>query len=289
MQASEIPSDIGAAARPRIFISAGSRRPLFDARELWKYREVLHALILREINIRYAQTLVGAGWVILQPVLTTAVLTVLAGRWMRVPTDGVAYPLFAYTGLVPWIYFTHVLTRSSMCLINTGILSKAYFPRLLLPMASAGGALMDVAAAGSVLAILMIYHRTALTLNIVLLPAAVVLLTLAAFAAGVWVAVLNLYYRDVAHALPFATQILFFVTPVAYPVSLVPMQWRWIYSLNPMTGVVEFWRWTLLGGRTDYSPVEFATSFACGVGMLLAGLWFFRHCEPTMSDVGEGW
>lgn len=280
MQAQEI------VTGSRVLISADAKRPLFDARELWAYREVLYALIWREIKIRYAQTLVGAGWVILQPVLTTAVLAILAGRWVGVPTGGFPYVLLAYSGLVPWIYFTHVLNKSSVCLLSTGLLTKAYFPRLLLPMASAIGGLIDVGASGSLLIVLMIYYRVAPAKTILLFPAGILLMALVAFAAGIWVAVLNLFYRDVAYALPFTTQLLFFMTPVAYSTALVPHAWRLVYSLNPMTGVIELWRWALFG-RAGQSPAEFLVSLATTALLLGAGLWFFRRHEPTLADVGE--
>src|SRR5580698_5116883 len=154
----------------RIVIRAGSKRPLLDLRELWAYRQVLYALVLREIKIRYAQTVVGVGWAVLQPVLTTIVLSLLAGRWMGVPAAGLPYPLFAYSGLAAWIYFTHVLTKSSVCLLHTGLISKAYFPRLLLPLASAMGGLIDLGVASAILAGLMVYYRVAPGWQLLLLP-----------------------------------------------------------------------------------------------------------------------
>src|SRR6202521_4811414 len=191
-------------ASSRIVIRAGSRRPLLNLRELWAYREVLYALVLREIKVRYAQTAVGVGWAVLQPVLTTVVLSLLRVRWMGGPAAGLPYPLFAYSGLAAWIYFTHVLTKSSVCLVNTGLISKAYFPRLLLPLASAMGGLIDLGVASAILAGLMVYYRVAPGLGILLLPVCVAFLMTIAFGAGTWLAVLNLYHRDVAHALPFA-------------------------------------------------------------------------------------
>src|SRR5687767_6182107 len=229
----------------RVVISFDARQPLLGARELWSYREVLYALVAREVKVRYAQTVAGFAWVILQPLLTTGVLTILAGRWMRVPAGNLDYPLFVYSGLVPWMYFTHVLTKASMSLIHTGLLSKAYFPRLLLPLAAAIGGLIDLCVTSVVLAGLMIYYGVAPSATIVLLPGALLLAAVVAFGVGVWVAVLNLFQRDVAHALPFSTQLLFFITPVAYPVTVVPASWLPLYTLNPMVAVVEFWRWTL--------------------------------------------
>jgi len=274
-------------ARKRTFISANSKRPFLDVAELWHYRAVLLALVRREIQVRYAQTIAGATWVILQPILTTAVLTLLAGRWIGVPADGLPYPLFAFSGLVVWIYFTHVLNKSCLCMVSTGLLNKAYFPRLLLPLAASIGALLDVAAAGSVLALVMFHYRVAPRLPLLLFPAAVLLLAIMAFGVAVWLAVLNLYYRDVSHALPFATQLLFFLTPVAYSTSLVPPQWRLVYSLNPVTGVLEAWRFTLFGNPQGFSMAEFGVSVLSGTIVLLTGLWFFRLKEPTLADVGE--
>jgi ABC-type polysaccharide/polyol phosphate export permease len=199
----------------RVVIAFDARQPLLGVRELWSYREVLYALVSREVKVRYAQTLAGATWVILQPLLTTGVLSILAGRWMRVPAGDLEYPLFVYSGLVPWMYFTHLLTKSSMSLVNTGLLSKAYFPRLLLPLAVVIGGLIDLVVTSMVLAGLMIYYGALPSATIVLLPGALLLALAVAFGV-VWLSVLNLFHRDVAHALPFATQLLFFITPVPF-------------------------------------------------------------------------
>ena len=273
--------------RSRAIIIPHPRRPLVNVRELWSYREVLHALVRREIKIRYAQTAAGAAWVILQPLLTTAVLTVLAGRWMKVPAQGVPYPLFAFAGLIPWTYFTHVLTKSGGSLISTGLLSKAYFPRLLLPLASAAGGLIDVLVAGAILAVLMIYYGAAPGWGLLLAPACMALVMLAAFGFGVWIAVTNLYFRDVMYALPFAMQIGFLITPAAYPISVVPERWRMLYSLNPLLAPIECWRWSILGITPHLSPYEWIASFSVGAAVLISGLWYFRRKEPVMADVGE--
>ncbi len=268
-------------------IAFDAKQPLFGARELWSYREVLYALVLRDVKVRYAQTVAGAAWVILQPLLTTGVLTLLAGRWMRVPAGDLAYPLFVYSGLVPWMYLTHVLTKSSLSLINTGLLSKAYFPRLLLPLAVALGAVIDLCVTSAVLACLMIYYGVLPSPTIVLLPVALLLAAGVAFGFGVWLAVLNLFQRDVAHALPFATQLLFFVTPVAYPMTVVPASWRPLYSLNPMVAVVECWRWALFGPPPHLSPTQLAGSLGVAAAVIVSGLWYFARHAPTLADVGE--
>jgi lipopolysaccharide transport system permease protein len=258
-----------------------------NPRELWAYREVLYALVLREIKIRYAQTAVGVGWAVLQPVLTTVVLSLLAGRWMGVPAAGIPYPLFVYSGLAAWIYFTHVLTKSSVCLVNTGLISKAYFPRLLLPLAAAMGGLIDLGVASAILVGLMLYYRASPGWGILLLPVCVIVLMVFAFGAGTWLAVLNLYRRDVAHALPFATQLAFLTTPVAYPSGLVPHSWRLVYYLNPMAGVIECFRWSLFGRRPDISAWQIGASLAVGAIVTLAGLMYFRRNEPTLADAGD--
>lgn len=274
-------------AAPLVEIVANSQRRLVDFRELWAYREVLYALIRREIKIRYAQTAAGAAWVILQPVLTTAVLTFLAGRWIRLPADGIPYTLFALSGMIPWTYFTHALTKSSACLISTGLISKAYFPRLLLLLAAVSGGLLDLLISMPVLAAVMLYYRTAPGWMVFSLPLCLLLLLVAAIGTGVWVAVLNLYYRDVTHALPFATQLLFFLTPAAYPVSVIPAHWRVLYCLNPMVGAIECWRWSLFGTPLAISPAELTVSVSTGLIVLLSGLWYFSRKEPLLADVGD--
>jgi len=282
---------IVARSRPKartVSIRADSRAPILNVRELWAYREVFYALVKREIKVRYAQTMVGIGWAVLQPVLTTIVLTVLAGRWMRVPVRGVPYSVFALAGTVPWIYFTHVITRSSICLMNNnGLLSKAYFPRLLLPIAAAAGGLVDLAVTIVILGLLMAFHRTAPGIDILWLPLSLLLLTSVALATGVWIAVLNLYHRDVAHALPFATQMLFFMTPVAYSSGLVPHSWRLLYSLNPMTGVIECFRRSLFRTPMALSPLQLGVSLVAGAVLLATGLFYFSRKEKTMADVGD--
>jgi lipopolysaccharide transport system permease protein len=272
---------------PRVRISPVVVRPLVDWRELWSYREVLYALIRREIKIRYAQTAAGAVWVVLQPVLTTGVLALLAGRWLKVPADGLPYALFALSGLIVWTYFNHSLTKSSGCLISTGLISKAYFPRLLLLLAAVCGGLLDLLVSLPVLGVTMIYYRTGPSLTILLLPISLMLVLVAAAGAGSWLAVLNLYYRDVENGLPFATQLLFFLTPAAYPIAVVPAHWRLLYSLNPMVAAIECWRWAFFGKSFPISPAELAVSVCSGLVVLISGLWYFRRKEPVFADVGS--
>jgi len=271
-----------------VSIRAGARAPLLDLHELWAYREVLYALVRREIKIRYAQTVVGVGWAVLQPVLTTIVLTVLAGRWMRAPVGGVSYSVFAFSGLVPWIYFTHVVTRSSVCLMNNnGLLSKAYFPRLLLPLAASIGGLVDLFVMIVILALLMVCKGTTVGVGLLLFPVSLLFLTVVATGAGIWIAVLNLYHRDVAHALPFVTQLGFFVTPVAYSSSLVPNSWRVAYDLNPMAGVIESFRCCLFTGAPGISLFQLVVAVIASLALLGSALLYFSRREKTLADVGD--
>ncbi len=268
-------------------ITPENTAPFLDLRELWAYREVLYALIHREIRIRYAQTIAGAGWVILQPLLTAAVLTLLAGRVVHIPAQGVAYTLFAVSGLIPWNYFNHALTKSSLCLVSTGLVSKAYFPRLLLLLAAVAGGLIDLLVASPVLVVLMIWYRTAPGWRLLLLPACVLPLLVATIGIGAWVSILNLYFRDVSHALPFFTQLAFFLTPAAYPISLIPDNLRSVYSLNPLVVAIELWRWSLFRAPFALSAREAITSATAGIALLVSGLWYFRREEPTIADIGE--
>lgn len=268
-------------------ISANQKLRLVNWRELWAFREVFHDLVIREIHIRYAHSVVGVGWVILQPLLSTLVLTLLFRRWVTGPFGSVPYTVFAFSGFMAWGYFSHVLTKSSMCLVYSGVLSKVYFPRILLPLSTAVGGLVDLFVASAILCILMIYYRIGLGLHLVALPASLLLLVITTLAIGVWLSVLNLYHRDISHALPFATQILFFLTPIAYSTSLIPQRWRLIYSLNPMIGVIQSLRWALFGGKPDLSLFQLLASSSIAVLLLLSGLFYFASKEPTMADVGE--
>ncbi len=275
------------SASARVVIQSGARQPLFAPAELWTHREVLYALVRKEMKVRYAQTVAGAAWVILQPLLTTVVLSIVARRWMNMPADHLPYPLFVYGSLVPWMYFTHVLTKSTVSLLGTGLLSKVYFPRLLLPLAAAIAGLIDLLVASTILGCLMIVYGIAPSAILAALPGALLLAVAVSFGFGVWLAALNLFHRDIAYALPFLTQLLFFVTPVAYPTSVIPPSWRLLCSLNPLVAVIECWRWTVLAVPVHLSPLQLAVSLAVGAAVIVSGLWYFSRHEPFFADVGE--
>jgi lipopolysaccharide transport system permease protein len=258
-------------------------RPL-DTRELWTYRELLYFLVWRDIKVRYKQTVLGAVWAILQPLMTMAVFAIFLGRLAHVPSDGIAYPLFAFVGLVPWTYFATALASGAQSVVGSQqLISKVYFPRLLVPLASAVTPLVDLAIALATLVPLILWYRVVPGAAVVWIPAFLLLAVATAFAASLWLATLTVQYRDVRYVVPFVVQFWMFATPVAYPASLVPAQWRVLYGLNPMTGVVEGFRWALVGGPAP-GPLVFVSTVVVVV-LLVTGLAFFRRSEGTFADV----
>jgi lipopolysaccharide transport system permease protein len=255
-----------------------------DFGELWQYRELLMFQVLRDIKVRYKQTALGAGWAILQPVLTMAVFSIFFGRLAGVPSDGIPYPIFAFSALLPWQLFAYALTRSSNSLVdNAAVLTKVYFPRLIMPLASVLAGLVDFAIACVVLAGMMLYYGIVPGSAAMTLPLFTLLSLAAALAVGLWLSALNVKYRDVRYTIPFLTQFWLFVTPVAYSTSLVPEKWQAIYALNPMVGVVDGFRWALLG-RTPPGPMVFVSAAATAL-LLIGGLMYFRRMEKSFADI----
>jgi lipopolysaccharide transport system permease protein len=262
---------------------ADGLRPL-NARELWTYRELLYFLVWRDIKVRYKQTVLGAAWAILQPVLTMTVFAIFLGRLAHMPSDGVPYPLFAFVGLVPWTYFATAVSSGAQSVVGSQqLISKVYFPRLLVPLSSATTPLVDFAIALVTLVPLLVWYRIAPGAGIVWLPVFLLLGVATAFAAALWLATLTVRYRDVRYVVPFFVQFWMFATPVAYPASLVPERWRILYGLNPMTGVVEGFRWALVGGPAP-GPMVVVSAIVVVV-LLASGLAFFRRFESTFADV----
>ncbi|HXQ70611.1 MAG TPA: ABC transporter permease [Pyrinomonadaceae bacterium] len=256
-----------------------------NLRSLWEYRELLYFLTWRDIKVRYKQTVLGAAWAILQPFLTMLIFSVFFGRLVKVPSDGIPYPLFAFTALVPWTFFANGLNQSSNSLISSAnLLKKVYFPRLAIPIATVLAGVVDLVLAFVVLLLLMAYYRVAPTINIIWTPLFLALAFVTALGVGLWMSALNVKYRDVRYVVPFLVQIWLFTTPVAYPSSLLHEPWRTIYGLNPMVGVVEGFRWALLGANTAPGPMVFASAFAA-VLILVTGAFYFRHMEKIFADV----
>lgn len=256
-----------------------------DLAEIWSYRELLYFLVWRDVKVRYKQTALGAAWAVLQPVLTMLVFSLVFGRLARIPSGGVPYPIFAFAALLPWQLFAHALTDSGNSLIaHQSLVTKVYFPRLILPLSAVLAGLVDFAIAFLVLAGMMIHDRIVPGAALLLLPAFVLLALLTAFAVGVWLAALNVRYRDVRYTLPFLTQFWLFVTPIAYPSSLVPAAWRPLYGLNPMAGVVEGFRWALLGQGEGVGPM-LIVSVVMVVLLLAGGVIYFKKTERTFADL----
>lgn len=252
--------------------------------ELWEYRELLYFLTWRDVKVRYKQTVLGAAWAILQPFCTMVIFSIIFGRLAGIPSDGLPYPLFAYSGLLPWVLFSYALSESSNSLItNQQLITKVYFPRLLAPLSSVVAGLVDFSIAFVVLLAMMAWYGVAPTAAVVLLPLFVLLAVLTALAVGLWLSALNVRYRDVRYTLPFLAQIWLFLTPIAYPASLVPAAWQPVYGLNPMVGVVEGFRWALLGKAAPPLPM-LGVSILVVALLLAAGLFYFRRMESTFAD-----
>ena len=270
---------------PNILIEAPPRWEALDLCELWRYRELLYFLAWRDVMVRYKQTVIGAGWAILQPFLTMVVFSVIFGELLKVPSDGVAYPVFSYAALVPWNFFAGALTRSGNSLIaDANLISKVYFPRLILPLSAVLSLILDFAIAFVILMLMMLFYHIVPSVAVLTLPLFLVLALLTALACGVWLSAVNIKYRDVAYVIPFLTQFWLFVTPVAYPSTIIPEPWRVFYGLNPMAGVVEGFRWALLGQENPAWDLIFVSVLVVLV-LLISGLFYFRRMEHEFADV----
>jgi lipopolysaccharide transport system permease protein len=256
-----------------------------DLREIWRYRELLYFLAWRDVKVRYKQTAIGALWAVLQPFLTMVVFSVIFGRLMGLDTGGAPYPVFAYTALLPWTFFSGALSRSGNSLISdANLISKIYFPRLILPFASVISMLVDFAIAFVILIGMMLFYGITPGPAVVTLPLFLLLAFLTALGIGLWFAALNVKYRDISYVIPFLVQFWLFLTPVAYPISLIPERLQLLYSLNPMVGVVEGFRWALLGG-TNISLAPLILSTVVIFALFLGGLYYFRRMEYEFADV----
>ena len=252
--------------------------------ELWAARELLYLLVWREVKVRYKQTVLGIGWAVAPPLCTMVVIAVVFGRLGGLPSDGVPYPVFALVALLPWQLFAFALTESSQSVVaNQRLISKVYFPRLIVPLASVCVGVLDCLISCVVLLALMGYYGLVPGIAALTVPVWMMLAVLTALSAGLWLAALNVRYRDIRYTLPLLTQLWLFATPVAYSMTLVPAEWRLWYALNPMVGVVEAFRWALLGGRPF--PTAVWTSGAVTALALIGGLFYFRRTERTFADV----
>ena len=279
------PADATTLPIPTIVIEPSRGWIGLKLRELWEYRDLLFFLAWRDISVRYKQTILGAAWAIIQPFFSMVVFSLFFGRLAQIPSDGVPYPIFSYAALLPWTYFSSAMSSSSNSLVGSAnLLTKVYFPRLVIPLASVIPPAVDFAIAFVVLLGMMAFYGIAPTWNVLWLPAFLLLALITALGVGLWLSAMNVQYRDVRYAVPFLVQFWMFASPVTYPSSIVPEQWRALYGLNPMAGVIEGFRWALLGTETSPGPLT-AVSVGAALALLVSGAFYFRRMEKTFADV----
>jgi lipopolysaccharide transport system permease protein len=255
-----------------------------DLRDLWYYRDLLRILTMRDIKVRYKQTLLGAAWAIIQPVFTMLVFSLFFGRLAGMPSDGIPYPIFAFAGLLPWTFFSNAVSNSGNSLVgNSNLITKVYFPRMIIPIASVLSGLLDFLIAFALLVVLMFYYGTGISPQILLLPVLIAMTSLLAIGTGAWMSALNVKYRDIRYALPFLIQLGLFATPIIYPASIVPEKWRWLISLNPLTGQIEAYRSAFFGHRIDWMGLT--VSLALTLAIFFYSAYSFRKMERSFADL----
>ena len=263
------------------------RKGLFqlDLLSLWQYRELLYFLVWRDIKVRYKQTAIGASWAVLQPLITMIIFTIIFSRLANISSDGMPYPIFSFAALLPWTYFSQALLRSGNSLVGSAnLITKIYFPRLLIPLAASIAPLVDFLFSFLMLILLMVWYGIAPTWGLLALPGLIVLSLVTALAVGLWLTTLSVKYRDVGHIIPFLIQIWMYGSPVVYSLNMVPEKWRLLYGLNPIVGVIEGFRWAVLGtARPDFMVM--AVSSAVMMLLLLGGLVYFKNMEQTFADI----
>jgi len=258
---------------------------LLDLRELWTYREVIYFLTWRDITVRYKQTALGVAWAVLQPLALMAVFTLLFGRLAKIPSEGIPYPLFAFAGLLPWQIFSRTLNETTASLVKDHrLVAKIYFPRVIIPLSTTLAGMLDFLIASGVLVILMVVYGVTPGLALLSLPLFIVLMFMTALGIGLWLSALNVQYRDVGFTIPFLTQFLLFLTPVVYPSTMVPENFRMMYALNPMVGVIEGFRWSLFGVGRGWSSM-LLVSVGVAVGLFFGGIVWFRSKERGFVDI----
>jgi len=255
-----------------------------DLKEIWEYRELLQTFVVRDIKVRYKQTALGAAWAVIQPLFMMVVFSLFFGKLAKIPSEGIPYPIFSYAALLPWTLFAEGLSRSTGSMIsNAGIMTKVYFPRLILPISGVVSPLVDFAIAFVILLGMMLYFGFYPTVNILWLPAFILLALATSLGVGLWLSALNVQYRDFQYTVPFLIQLWLFASPVVYPSTLLPEPYRMIYGLNPMAGVIEGFRWVLLGTTPPSSLM--AVSVGVVIAVLISGAFYFRRMEKTFADV----
>ncbi len=269
----------------KIIVKPSSGWAALNLRDLWIYRELVYFMTWRNLKVRYKQSVLGVGWAILQPFLTMVVFSIFFGNLAGVPSDGVPYPIFSYTALIPWTLFSKALQDASHSLVqNSHMITKIYFPRMILPLAAVLAGVLDFLIAFVVLLGMMVFYHVTPTANIWTIPLFLLLTLVTAIGVGLWLSALNVLYRDIGYVLPFLTQFWMYISPIAYPTSMVPEKWRLVYALNPMTGVVEGFRWALLGTGQAPGMVTLVSSLTALV-IFVTGMFYFRRMERLFADM----
>ena len=255
-------------------------------RDLWRYRELFYFLAWRDILVRYKQTVIGIAWSVVRPLLTMAVFTIVFGRIAKLPSDGVPYPIMVYAALLPWQLFANSLSDSSNSLVsNTNLITKVYFPRLVMPASSLLTSLIDFAISSCILVLLMVWYKFVPDWRIIAIPIFLCLALITSFGFGLWLAALNVKYRDFKYIVPFIVQLGLYISPVGFSSSVIPAKWKFMYSLNPMVGVIDGFRWAILGGESQLYLPGLVVSFFLAAGIFTGGFVFFRKTERTFADI----
>lgn len=270
---------------PELIIEAGRTEHQYW-QDLWRYRELFYFLAWRDILVRYKQTSIGIAWALIRPFLTMVVFTVVFGSLAKLPSEGAPYPILVFAGMLPWQFFANALSECSSSLIsNANLISKVYFPRLIVPASAVIVSFIDFMISGIILLALMAWYNFVPNWRILTLPLFIVIAFAASMGAGLWLAALNVKYRDFRYIVPFIVQFGLYISPVGFSSSIVPEQWRWLYSLNPMVGVIDGFRWAILGGESHLYGLGFTISLGLVALLFVSGVWYFRKVERTFADV----
>jgi lipopolysaccharide transport system permease protein len=270
--------------RPIVILEPSKFWVALDLRSLWAYRELLYFLTWRDVKVRYKQTVLGAAWAIIQPLLTMLIFTLFFGQLAGVPSDGIPYPIFAYAGLLPWTFFSNAVTNSGNSLVgSSSLITKVYFPRMIIPGAAVTAGLVDFAIAFLVLVALMVYYHIRVSGIVLMMLPLTLLITLLALGVGMWMSALNVRYRDIRYALPFLIQLWMFASPIIYPVSMLPAKWRWLLALNPLTGIIAGFRASLFGLPLDWQALGISTGIT--LVLLVYSAFSFRRMEKSFADI----
>lgn len=284
MQTKETQHTFELPDKPLVVIEPEDKWVGLNLRELGHYRDLLYVLIARDIKVRYKQTVLGAAWAIIQPLFTMLIFALFFGRFIKVPSDGIPYPIFAYTALLPWTFFSNAVINSGNSLVaSSNLITKVYFPRMIIPISAIGSGLLDFVIAFCLLIVLMVYYGVGFSLNLLMIPFLVLLTALLAIGVGMWMSALNVKYRDVRYALSFMIQLLMFATPIIYPISIVPEKLRFVFSINPLVGQIEAYRSAVFGKPFDWTTL--AISVILTLAILFYSAYTFRRMESSFADV----